>query len=879
MIARNRWSLVMTNDNYYGQFLAELNSAKFQALRPAQEKVLREYKQKFEGTADVAVELPTGAGKTLIALMIAEDRRRNGQKVAILSANKTLARQMLQESYELGIPSVLMEGPGYAISSSDKRKYHRCHSIGIMNYWVYFNQNPVIDPANLLIMDDAHLAEHCLHSLYSVEITRFACAELFESLVSELHQRFPEYSVLADALDSGLESNKPPELLSFIDQTLISARIEEIIDASPALESNVDLRFRWDRMRGRVSQANIYLAKDSVWIRPYVYPLISNPYYSEATQRIYMSATIGDPGDLGRRLGIRNIEKVPVPPEDAESTFGRRLLLMNRLDEGDIPERLGAAILAAIKIHPKSVWLCSSVDIAAKFKKIVMEWLEEHQVVGHSSWILTPEGDEIQNFKQSATGHLFVGGRFDGMDFNGDECRLVILTTLPRAINTQEEFISAYLRDSGFMRERLNQRVVQALGRCNRDDGDFAVYALADRRFATYFGLESNRVDLPRNIVAELDMGQDAAEVDASALCASVEKFLSGDFSEYDEQLNKYLFEVPKDKEQPQVTDTSADEVVGWSAMFWSENFPVAQQRFERCWEAAKQDGLLEVGALHGWHRAKALYIQGLQGDTSAQQKALDVLEDAIQRGGQSAWFNRMRSSLNRARTVSGESSVVFDDDYFAEVIRAFDDLLDQYGKTGTRFQQHCNRITVQLQSHSHNIYVEGLERLGRLLGYTSSRPEMPGAPDGVWRGSFGSLGEVITFEAKIEDDASNEVVLSDLGQAHNQRTKADSYYGPRGFAVSGAIVTHLTELGAGVEDSLGDLRIIPKQATIELWGRVRSALVLYRDTWIPGNLTANIQAAQSIKSRIPETGWLARAFSNGSGILTSEELLREWGA
>ena len=671
----------MTNNSYYGHFLAGLDSAKFQSLRPAQERVLGKYVQEFGDTADVAVELPTGAGKTLIALLIAENRRQSGHKVAILSANKTLARQMLQESRELGIPSVLMEGPGYAITSSVKRRYQRGQSIGIMNYWVYFNQNPVIDPADLLIMDDAHLAEHCLHSLYSVEITRFAYPELFEALVSELHHRFPEYSVLSDALDSGLESNKPPELLSFIDQTLISARIEEIIDASPALKSNSDLRFRWGRMRGSVNQANIYLARDSVWIRPYVYPLISNSYYNEATQRIYMSATIGDPGDLGRRLGIRNSEKVPVPQEDAESTFGRRLLLMNRLDEGDIPQRLGAAILTAIRIHPKSVWLCSSVDIAAKYKKIVMEWLEENQVVGHPSWILTPEGDEIQDFKQSATGHLFVGGRFDGMDFSGDECRMVILTTLPRAINTQEEFISAYLRDSGFMRERLNQRVVQALGRCNRDDGDFAVYALADRRFATYFGLESNKADLPRNIVAELDMGQDQAEVDASALCASVEKFLSGDFSEYDEQLNEYLSDVPNDKEQSQITDTSADEVVGWSAMFWSGNFLVAQQRFERCWEKAKKDGLLEIGALHGWHRAKALHLLGLQGDSGAQQKALDVLEAAIRRGGQSAWFNRMRGSLNRARSVSDMSNGAFDDDYFAEVIRAFDDLLDQYGE------------------------------------------------------------------------------------------------------------------------------------------------------------------------------------------------------
>ena len=869
----------MTSNSYYADFLTELNSARFQTLRPAQERILVEYVAKFEETADVAVELPTGAGKTLIALLIAEARRRNGHKVAILSANKTLAGQMLQESRDLGIPSVLMEGRGSAIPNPVKRRYQRHQSIGIMNYWVYFNQNPVIDPADLLIMDDAHLAEHCLHSLYSVEITRFVHPELFEALLSELHRRFPEYSVLADALDSDLDSNKPPELLSFIDQTLISARIKEIIDVSPALQSDSDLRFRWERMRGRVDQANIYLARDSVWIRPYVYPLISNPYYSEAKQRIYMSATIGDPGDLGRRLGIRNIKKVPVLQEDAETTFGRRLLLMNRLDEGDIPQRLGEAILSAIRIHPKSVWLCSSRDMAAKFKKLVTEWLEKNHIEGHPSWILTPEGDEVQDFKQSATGHLFVGGRFDGMDFNGDECRMVILTTLPRAINTQEEFISAYLRDSGFMRERLNQRVVQALGRCNRDDKDFAVYALADRRFATYFGLESNKADLPRNIVAELDMGQDAAEVGVSALCASVERFLSGDFSEYDAQFNESLSDVPEEKEQRQFTDTSADEVVGWSAMFWSENFPVAQRKFETCWEAAKQDGLLEIGALHGWHRAKALYLQGLQGDSSAQQKALDALDSAIQRGGRSAWFNRMRTSLNRARSASEESNGAFDDDYFAEVIRAFDDFLDQYGKTGVRFEQHCNKIAVQLQSDSHDVFLEGLETVGKMLGYTAYRPKnkKPGDADCVWRGNFGSFGEIVTYEAKIEDFPSNEIALKDLGQAHNQKTATETEYGSRRFVINGAIVTHLTELGAGVEDSLGDLRIISKQAIFDLWVKLRATLVIYRDKWLQGNLMANLQAAQSIKSSIPQTGWLTRAFEQGPAFITSEELLKAW--
>jgi hypothetical protein len=67
---------------------------------------------------------------------------------------------------------------------------------------------------------------------------------------------------------------------------------------------------------------------------------------------------------------------------------------------------------------------------------------------------------------------LIVGGRFDGLDFNADECRLVVVKRLPRAVNIQEDLISAYLRHSGVMRRRLNQRIVQALGHCNRAEDD-----------------------------------------------------------------------------------------------------------------------------------------------------------------------------------------------------------------------------------------------------------------------------------------------------------------------------------------------------------------------------------------------------------------------
>ena len=861
----------------YSDFLESFSSVKFKKLWPAQDHILKKYSDGFIDKGDVAIELPTGAGKTLIALLIAEVWRRKNRKVAILSANKTLARQMATETKQLGIPAVLMEGKGIDIPSVNKRDYQRANKIAVMNYWVYFNQKPVVDHADLIIMDDAHLAEHCLHSLWSVEIDRYKHKNLFKDLVTELMNRFPEYTVLYDAIDDNSSSITPPELLSFIDQVNISSRLKEIIDSSSLLDTDGDLKFRWDRLRNSVNEANIYLSVNSLWIRPYIYPLIDNGHYSAASQRLYMSATIGDSSDLSRRLGTKIIDKIPVSQEFSEATSGRRFIVMNRIDDKDIPERLQAAILAALRKCPKSVWMCTSRSEAEKFEEIVPKWLEGKGFDKQKTWLLSSLGDEIDQFKKAKSGHLFVSGRFDGMDFKGEECRLVVLATLPHAINIQEEFICAYLRDSGFMKRRLNHRIIQALGRCNRSENDFAIYILADKRFATHFGRESNRQGIPRNVIAEIDMAEDMVEIKIDDLEEKIGTFLDKNFTEFDLTFKESFKGVPGSKEVPLLTDFVDDEVLGWSALFASKNYNVAAKKFESCWEKARKTNFIELGGYYGWCFAKAKYLEGvIHGDLAAKEKALSILEEAIKRGGISSWFNRLKASLHRERAMDKKIPVTTDE-YSNAIIRFFDNLLEETGTRGKRFEEWCTLLSEELQSKKHDQYGQGLTKLGKLLGYDSNKPRYEAATDCLWRGIFGNNRELFTFEVKIEDSPSGKIIASDIGQVHNQITRAKTEYERFGHTIRGSVVTHLTGLMPDAESSAGEIRIIPKDSVCELWNHIKRLVIEYRNLWSLDDIKLRRKAAEAIRPKLPSSGWLIRVLNHDQRFTTTEILLKEW--
>jgi hypothetical protein len=172
---------------------------------------------------------------------------------------------------------------------------------------------------------------------------------------------------------------------------------------------------------------------------------------------------------------------------------------------------------------------------------------------------------------------------------------------------------------------------------------------------------------------------------------------------------------------------------------------------------------------------------------------------------------------------------------------------------------------------------VEGLKILGELLGYDSGRPRHSSATDCLWRGIFGNCKEVVTFEAKIEDDPPGKITASDIGQVYNQIARAKAEYGTLGYTIRGSIVTHLSEFMNDAESSAGEIRIIPKDSIMELWELIRQLLAEYRTSWSLDDINSRRQAAEVIRPKLPPGGWLTRSLNFDQHFITTEGLLNEW--
>lgn len=138
-----------------------------------QGEIVRSYAPAKLQTADVALQLPPGAGKTLVGGTIGEWRRRkNGERIVYACATRGLAKQTAKKLRSYGMECVLLIGNNHDWPEADRLRYTNAQAIAVTTYWSIFNSNPPLSDAQVLILDDAHAAENAVVGPWSITIDR-----------------------------------------------------------------------------------------------------------------------------------------------------------------------------------------------------------------------------------------------------------------------------------------------------------------------------------------------------------------------------------------------------------------------------------------------------------------------------------------------------------------------------------------------------------------------------------------------------------------------------------------------------------------------------------------------------------------------------------
>jgi Type III restriction enzyme, res subunit len=224
---------------------------KYTGLLDHQGQILRTYAKTAVRSPDVGLQLPTGSGKTLVGLLIAEWRRRKfGERALYLCPTKQLVNQVAEEARtKYGMDVDAFTGSKKAYDPGAKARYQNADGVAITTYSSLFNAAPFFREPHLVIVDDAHTAENYIAQMWTLRVQRFDDdqAALFYAIAG----------VLKSVLPSHFHARLIGEQSSFADKLWVDKLpTPDLIDLSPDLievldhhVTGTDLQFAWRNLR------------------------------------------------------------------------------------------------------------------------------------------------------------------------------------------------------------------------------------------------------------------------------------------------------------------------------------------------------------------------------------------------------------------------------------------------------------------------------------------------------------------------------------------------------------------------------------------------------------------------------------------------------
>jgi len=756
--------------------------------------VLKRYYDELQEKRRIGIKLPTGSGKSLIAILILESGRRAGKVVGILTANKGLAEDMKRRCDEIGVPSATIFGsegdPTYRIERTrNLRKYKLKKIIGIFNYHSFLygtEYRQEIYPPDILVIDDASDFETVRNDFFTIRIERSEHEKVYNDVLQVLLSHSHLYPNVQDFAGRTARQSDV-ELVFFTHAPLVWSVLRNNLSE---LRKDANFYFSYNRNRDYEHSFLIFVSEDEIEFRSLLIPEESLKMGSVG-QIIFTSATLPEEELLHKIFGTK--EQIFMIDEDSLSkeaydeiaTMGKRLVFP--LYGAELKEGAGKEILLNLaSLHNKLLVLANSSYEA----DIVQKYLKAKNV----PTLIYRTSDDCYHFAYNMkSGVLICANRYFGLDFPGETCQVAVIVRLPAIWDTVDAFQYAVLNNSLYIEQRIGNRLTQSLGRCNRLLPDEALYYVFDSRILSRLtGEEQYLRYLPRNMYAEFVTGYYLSE--GGLIDPAIEYGKSSFFGKKDERYEKYRKEEIENWSLKKIETPVSKydlEIEAWKRSLTS-GYEAAGQLFDFIGEyyrdnilSAKQN-LAPLAAFNYYLSAMNYHNAHVQyGNPLDKKCCLDELKKAIETGGNSSWFNRLRAIFNSLVEEDNQKLpldlIRLDSRRMKEqIVLEYDDFINRNTSKNRNWKDVFDQNTKYITQGTHGQMLMGLQQVFELIGYKVRRGDnAKGEPDLIVRSPSFVQKHQLSVEVKTREKGEETLtddVRETLGDAGVIERQAGDY-------------------------------------------------------------------------------------------------------
>lgn len=692
-------------------------------LWPNQEFVLKSWDKSFRHEKDTIVKLHTGQGKTLIGLLMLQSLLNEGLGPALyLCPDKTLVNQTVKQAESFGIKVI----DGQREPSGLPREFKNGDAILVTNCYKLFNGKSVfgvegtgreIVNVGAIVIDDAHRCLEIIRDQFSIKCWKKIKDEGGTTSLN------PVFTELLQLFADSLKKQKPgrfDDIVEEHDEIHIAVpywtwneKISEVMKIISKHKESDDLKYKWNLIKDQLENCTCIFSGKRVEIIPRLIPINLIPAFSEAKHRILLSATLTEDAFLIKDLNL-NPERVLEPLTFDELKYsGERLIILPTLVD------------PSLKREDLIDWLTSlprkygtfGFFIIVPSKRRAQDWNAAKVVEGQElEGLLKTLKEEIKN-KKAYTPYILVN-KYDGIDLPSHTCRILCLDSLPSYDALIDRYLQAIMPNTTTIQRKFAQRIEQGIGRAIRGISDYCIVIIIGTDISAFFSENSKRKFLSNEVQHQIKIGEILAEEvkkEGPALIA-IENLIQNVLNR-DQGWKAYYKKEMSDVTIKPINNEFVKRII------LERNAEICYQKrqFDRAMAFIGQliEEVREDPNELGWYlQLKATYEYSID-----KRKSIETQLSAYQDNSrlfippEGVQYTKIsRGGISRSQKIL--EYINSKENYTALIIEV-ESILENLTFGG-----------------STNIFEDGIDNLGKILGFSTERPEMERScgPDNLWQ-------------------------------------------------------------------------------------------------------------------------------------------------